>query len=67
MSTWTQIKPNGIGSKFGYILIIQGLTNPTHRAASSAEEVAAAVVKAMRQSGVSLNSESWRDEGRIET
>lgn len=35
--------------------IIQGLANPTHRALTSAEEVAAAVVKAMRQSGVSLN------------
>jgi hypothetical protein len=35
--------------------IIKTLANPAARATSSAEEVAAAVVKAMRQNGVSLN------------
>ena len=34
--------------------IIQALANPTGRATSSADEVAAAVVRAMRQSGMSL-------------
>jgi integrase len=35
--------------------IIQGLTNPVMRTASSADEVAAAVVKAMIERGVSLS------------
>ena len=34
--------------------IIQALANPTGRATSSADEVAAAVVRAMRQGGMSL-------------